>query len=39
MDENLYRAPMSESPVVGVRSGRREDVRAVATYQKGVISW
>jgi len=37
MDENPYRAPMSEAPVVGVLSGRREDVRAVATYQKGVI--
>lgn len=37
MDENPYRAPMSDQPAVGVLSGRGEDVRSVATYQKGIL--
>lgn len=37
MDENPYRAPLADEPVVGVLSGRREDVRSVAFYQKGIL--
>jgi hypothetical protein len=37
MDENPYRAPLSQGPAVGVLSGRREDVRSVALYQKGIL--
>lgn len=37
MDENPYRAPLADGPAVGVLSGRREDVRSVALYQKGIL--
>jgi hypothetical protein len=38
MDQNPYQAPAADlQPVVGVLSGKREDVRAVAVYQKGVL--
>lgn len=37
MDDNPYRAPMSEGAAVGVLSGRQEDVRSVALYQKGIL--
>lgn len=40
MSENPYAAPASEgrpSEVAGVNSGRREDVRSVAVYQKGIL--
>lgn len=37
MDENPYRAPLADGPVVGVLSGRREDVRSIAIYQKGIL--
>ncbi|HJT35258.1 MAG TPA: hypothetical protein VJ783_24750 [Pirellulales bacterium] len=37
MDDNPYRAPLADGPVVGVLSGRREDVRSVAIYQKGIM--
>lgn len=37
MDENAYRAPMSEGAALGVLSGRHEDVRSVALYQKGIL--
>jgi hypothetical protein len=37
MDENPYAAPQADTQVVGVLSGRREDLRSVAKYQKGII--
>jgi hypothetical protein len=37
MSDNPYDAPSAESQVVGVRSGSREDLKAVATYQKGIL--
>jgi hypothetical protein len=37
MDDNPYRAPMSEGAAIGVVSGRAEDVRSVAVFQKGVL--
>jgi hypothetical protein len=37
MDENPYQAPRSSAEVVGVVSGRREDLRNVAKYQKGIL--
>lgn len=40
MSDNPYQSPeASSSPAraVGVRSGSREDVRAVALYQKGIV--
>lgn len=36
-DDNPYRAPLSEGAAFGVRSGRHEDVRSVAMYQKGIL--
>ena len=38
MDENPYRAPLSDGAAVGVLSGRIEDVRSVAVYQKGILT-
>lgn len=38
MTENPYQSPMSDlQPATGVLSGRPEDVRAVAVYQKGIL--
>jgi hypothetical protein len=38
MNVNPYAAPRDESaPVHGVLSGKREDLRAVAKYQKGLL--
>jgi hypothetical protein len=37
MDDNPYRAPLSDGAAVGVLSGRAEDVRSVAVYQKGIL--
>ena len=38
MSDNPYQAPQfDDSAVVGVRSGRREDLKSVAMYQKGVL--
>lgn len=38
MSDNPYQAPQADEPAaVGVRSGRREDLRSVAIYQKGVL--
>ncbi len=37
MDENPYQAPLADFEVVGVKSGKQEDVRAVAVYQKGIL--
>jgi len=38
LSENPYEAPKSSSQgAVGVLSGKREDLRSVATYQKGII--
>ena len=37
MSENPYQSPSAESDVVGVKSGARDDLRAVAKYQKGIL--
>ena len=37
MSDNPYRSPASSGQAVGVKSGRREDVRSVAVYQKGIL--
>ncbi|HEX7379168.1 MAG TPA: hypothetical protein VF278_18750 [Pirellulales bacterium] len=37
MDDNPYREPQAEGAAFGVLSGRHEDVRRVALYQKGII--
>lgn len=38
MSDNPYQAPLADEPAAaGVRSGRREDLRSVAIYQKGVL--
>ena len=37
MTENPYQSPSAEPSVVGVRSGSREDLKAVARYQKGIL--
>jgi len=37
MSENPYQSPATEAQVVGIRSGKREDLRSVAVYQKGVL--
>jgi hypothetical protein len=37
MDENPYRAPEAMDQAIGVRSGRKEDLRSVAVYQKGIL--
>ena len=34
---NPYQSPPMESQAIGVRSGRREDLRSVALYQKGIL--
>jgi hypothetical protein len=36
-EENPYEPPRTPSRVTGVRSGLREDLRAVAQYQKGIL--
>lgn len=37
MESNPYQPPTTEAQVVGVKSGCREDLRAVAKYQKGIL--
>ena len=37
MSVNPYESPRVDEPVVGVLSGSREDLRAVAKYQKGIL--
>jgi hypothetical protein len=37
MSINPYESPASEPVVTGVNSGTREDLRAVARYQKGIL--
>ena len=37
MDDNPYASPQAYTPVVGVLSGEREDLRSVAKYQKGIL--
>lgn len=37
MSENPYQPPLTSARVVGVKSGTRRDLRAVAKYQKGII--
>ena len=37
MNENPYQSPMEYTPAVGVKTGKREDVRSVAVYQKGIL--
>jgi hypothetical protein len=36
--ENPYEAPRVHEKVVGVKSGRREDLKSIAQYQKGIIA-
>ncbi len=37
MSENPYQSPKGYEPAVGVKSGRPEDLRSVALYQKGIL--
>ena len=37
MSENPYQSPTTESQVIGVLSGQRDDLRSVAQYQKGIL--
>lgn len=37
MSDNPYLPPVTDQPAVGVLSGRREDLRSVALYQKGIL--
>lgn len=37
MSDNPFQPPLSETRVVGVLSGQREDLRLVAQYQKGIL--
>ncbi len=37
MDENPYQSPTTPMEAIGVVSGRREDLRSVAVYQKGIL--
>ena len=36
MSENPYESPALPAEAIGVNSGRREDLRSVAIYQKGI---
>jgi hypothetical protein len=38
MDENLYQAPKTQTPITGVIGGTREGLLSVARYQKGIIA-
>jgi len=37
MSDNPYQSPKADVEAIGVRSGRREDLRSVAQYQKGIL--
>jgi hypothetical protein len=37
MSDNPFQSPATDARVVGVRGGSREELRKVATYQKGVL--
>lgn len=37
MNDNPFQAPQTEARVLGVRHGSREELRRVASYQKGVL--
>ncbi len=37
MNENPYQSPTTPMEAVGVVSGKREDLRSVAMYQKGIL--
>jgi hypothetical protein len=37
MSENPFQAPQADTQIIGVKSGKQEDVRAVAVYQKGIL--
>ena len=37
MSDNPYQPPRVDAPVVGVLSGKREDLKSVAQYQKGIL--
>jgi hypothetical protein len=37
VEENPYQSPMADLQAVGVLSGKQEDLRAVALYQKGIL--
>ena len=36
--ENPYEPPAAEPPVIGLRQNRRENLRKVAVYQKGIVA-
>ena len=37
MSDNPYQSPLTDVQVTGVRSGKRDDLRSVAKYQKGIL--
>lgn len=37
MSDNPYQSPMTDVHATGVRSGKREDLKSVAMYQKGIL--
>ena len=37
MSDNPYQSPSDPSQAIGVKSGKREDIRNVAKYQKGIL--
>ncbi len=37
MSDNPYQSPRADVGVSGIRSGRREDLRSIASYQKGIL--
>jgi hypothetical protein len=37
MNENPYQSPSADPHVVGVKSGKRADLKSVAQYQKGIL--
>lgn len=37
MEDNPYQSPLTDTSAVGVNSGSREDLRRVASYQKGIL--
>ncbi len=37
MNQNPFESPAAASHVIGVKSGSREDLKAVAKYQKGIL--
>jgi len=37
MSDNPYQSPSSQSQIVGVKSGSREDLRSEAQHQKAIL--